>query len=269
MADSVRPSDHVDVPLFTVTIAPGTTFMRIPDFAVSLANAIHPRMVGELEIHEAIAADNKQRETRTGELNKDSTVVPAAGPFQERDEASPEDVVLRRECTRIFHELGMQMDLRRSKMRFLSPVTLAPMTVGGMGKPPTQKSIERAMVPVCDLVDYAAKFLVKVTTTPSADIDPPRTTPALEKVNEPTKPIDVPSLRQEAVRQITNQKGNAFLRLPEVMARTGLPKASIYSMKNRGLFPVSINLGGRKVGWLEVDIEEWIGRRISSNSDQD
>lgn len=269
MSDSVDASVLYDAPLFTVAISAGTTFMRIPDFASVLAYAIHPRMAGELELQAAMAADNKQREKPSRKLKKDSTVVAAAGPFQERDEASPEDVVLRRECTRIFHELGMQMDLRRSKIRFLSPVTLAPMTVGDMGKPPSQKSIERAMVPVCDLVDYAARFLVKVTTTSSAENDQPGTTPALEKVKEQTGLLEVPTLRQEAVRQITNQKGNAFLRLPEVMARTGLPKASIYSMKNRGLFPVSINLGGRKVGWLEVDIEEWINQRCSSASDRD
>jgi prophage regulatory protein len=55
---------------------------------------------------------------------------------------------------------------------------------------------------------------------------------------------------------------NRILRLPEVIGRVGLKRASIYLHMNRGSFPKPINLGLRAVGWLEGEIEAWIAARI-------
>ncbi len=52
------------------------------------------------------------------------------------------------------------------------------------------------------------------------------------------------------------------LRLPAVKVRTGLSRSSIYLRMSKGEFPVPISLGGRSVGWLEQDIDEWIVERI-------
>ena len=46
---------------------------------------------------------------------------------------------------------------------------------------------------------------------------------------------------------------NVYLRLPEVMRRTGLKKTAIYSQIKRGQFPAQIKLGSIAV-WLERDI---------------
>ena len=51
---------------------------------------------------------------------------------------------------------------------------------------------------------------------------------------------------------------NSILRLPTVMARTGLSRSSIYLRMNNGTFPKSLPLGARAVGWLESDIEAFI-----------
>lgn len=54
-----------------------------------------------------------------------------------------------------------------------------------------------------------------------------------------------------------------LIRRPEVIARVGLCKASIYNRMNTGEFPRPIPIGGGRVAWLESDIDEWIARRIS------
>ena len=55
------------------------------------------------------------------------------------------------------------------------------------------------------------------------------------------------------------------LRLPEVKKRTGLSRSSIYLRITNNEFPASISLGGRAVGWLEQDIDEWIVARIEES----
>ena len=54
----------------------------------------------------------------------------------------------------------------------------------------------------------------------------------------------------------------AILRLPEVKARTGLSRSTIYEACRRGTFPSSINLGPRAVGWIESEVALWIDQRI-------
>ena len=56
-----------------------------------------------------------------------------------------------------------------------------------------------------------------------------------------------------------------ILRLPEVKNRTGLSRSSIYLRMANDEFPSPISLGGRSVGWLEQDIDEWIIDRIEQS----
>ena len=54
-----------------------------------------------------------------------------------------------------------------------------------------------------------------------------------------------------------------FLRLPEVIDRTGLSRTHIYYLISVGLFPRQINLcGGRAIAWVEDEVEEWLQFRI-------
>ena len=57
----------------------------------------------------------------------------------------------------------------------------------------------------------------------------------------------------------------AILRLPEVKARTGLSRSSIYLRVKQGTFPTPISLGARAVGWPDTDIQEWLERQIASS----
>ena len=56
-----------------------------------------------------------------------------------------------------------------------------------------------------------------------------------------------------------------FLRLPEVMARTGLSRSTIYVRLDEGRFPRPVSLGGRAVGWIEAEVDEWMRERIEKS----
>jgi prophage regulatory protein len=57
-----------------------------------------------------------------------------------------------------------------------------------------------------------------------------------------------------------------FIRLSEVIGRIGLSRSSIYLAMSKDEFPLPILLSNhdkaRAVGWLEVDIENWMQKRI-------
>ncbi len=59
-----------------------------------------------------------------------------------------------------------------------------------------------------------------------------------------------------------------FIRLPEVLTRTGYGRTTIYRKMEDGSFPRSVKLGGpledpnafdcRAVAWIEDEVEQWI-----------
>lgn len=64
-----------------------------------------------------------------------------------------------------------------------------------------------------------------------------------------------------------NQDANPkekILRLPEVKARTGLSRSTLYALIRQGAFPHHVALGMRCVGWLESEIDGWIAARTAS-----
>ena len=56
-----------------------------------------------------------------------------------------------------------------------------------------------------------------------------------------------------------------ILRLPAVMARTGLSRSTIYLRISKGCFPRSISLGGRAVGWIDAEVNEWVAQQIKAS----
>ncbi len=56
-----------------------------------------------------------------------------------------------------------------------------------------------------------------------------------------------------------------LLRRPEVEARTGLSRSSIYAMMERGEFPRPRRIGQRAVAWDEATIEDWLATRAEAN----
>lgn len=56
-----------------------------------------------------------------------------------------------------------------------------------------------------------------------------------------------------------------ILRLPTVKARTGLSRSTIYLRVAQGSFPPPISLGGRAVGWVEAEVNQWVDQRIETS----
>ena len=59
--------------------------------------------------------------------------------------------------------------------------------------------------------------------------------------------------------------GLSILRMPAVMARTGLSRSTIYLQISDGRFPKPISLGSRAVGWIEAEITEWLEQQIQQS----
>ena len=72
-------------------------------------------------------------------------------------------------------------------------------------------------------------------------------------------------------KTIMKQK-HRFIRLSEVMSRTGYGRTSIYRKMEDGTFPKSLKLGGppkdpnefdsRAVAWIEDELDQWMESRI-------
>ncbi len=52
-----------------------------------------------------------------------------------------------------------------------------------------------------------------------------------------------------------------MLRAPEVMARTGLSRSTIWRRVRAGTFPAPVELGVNSIGWPASAITEWLENR--------
>ena len=78
----------------------------------------------------------------------------------------------------------------------------------------------------------------------------------------------------EKITKTSNGPKHRFIRLPEVMSRTGYGRTSIYRKMEDGSFPKSLKLGGppkdpnefdsRAVAWVEDEVDQWIESRIEA-----
>lgn len=58
---------------------------------------------------------------------------------------------------------------------------------------------------------------------------------------------------------------HSILRLPTVRTTTGLSRSTIYLRVSQGTFPKPVSLGGRAVGWLEAEIQDWLRGRVEAS----
>ncbi len=57
----------------------------------------------------------------------------------------------------------------------------------------------------------------------------------------------------------------AIYRLPAVLKVTGLSKATIYRLLERGEFPRRVRLSQRCVGWRVADVDAWLSERAAES----
>jgi prophage regulatory protein len=60
------------------------------------------------------------------------------------------------------------------------------------------------------------------------------------------------------------QTPKRFIRLKEVMKKTGLSRATVYRFVGMGTFPSSCSIGDRAVAWVEADVDLWIEQKIAA-----
>ena len=58
-----------------------------------------------------------------------------------------------------------------------------------------------------------------------------------------------------------------ILRLPEVLAKTGLSRSTVYAMAKDQAFPKPISLGLRCSGWLQSEVNEWLFKKIAERNE--
>jgi prophage regulatory protein len=56
-----------------------------------------------------------------------------------------------------------------------------------------------------------------------------------------------------------------ILRRPEVEARTGLSRSTIYLKVAQGVFPRPVSLGPRAVGWVASEVEAWLEQQVAAS----
>ena len=69
-------------------------------------------------------------------------------------------------------------------------------------------------------------------------------------------------LRLSMVKQ-EKKMSKILLRLPKVMEKKGLKRATIYLHIKQNTFPKQFKIGQRAVAWLESDIDAWIDKRLA------
>lgn len=56
-----------------------------------------------------------------------------------------------------------------------------------------------------------------------------------------------------------------FLKLPEVMRRTGLAKSTIYKRAAEGTFPKPVKTGLRASAFIESEVQLWMDQRVAES----
>ena len=77
----------------------------------------------------------------------------------------------------------------------------------------------------------------------------------------PKRTPRVKSREPAPARSAARAKGQRILRLPSVMDKTGLSRATVY----RRFGNIRIALGPNSAGWLESDIDAWISERVAAS----
>lgn len=57
-----------------------------------------------------------------------------------------------------------------------------------------------------------------------------------------------------------------LIRLKEVMQVTGLGRSTVYKYIAEEAFPKPVSLGGRCVGWVEDEVQDWVVAKIQERN---
>lgn len=58
-----------------------------------------------------------------------------------------------------------------------------------------------------------------------------------------------------------------LIKLPEVIARTGLSRSRLYEDLGAGNFPRPVKIGERSIAFVEGEVNDWIEAKISARGE--
>ena len=64
---------------------------------------------------------------------------------------------------------------------------------------------------------------------------------------------------------MSSNKSLRFIRLPEVLEKTGLKTTRIHELETAGKFPRRVKISDRASGWLEHEVNKWMEQRIAAS----
>ena len=149
----------------------------------------------------------------------------------------------------------------RSRVReFLARTRISPTRFGrmAMGDPNLLRQIEGGRSLTLRTADRILALVDEIESGGARD--PPRRRRGRKR--------SPPARRTKRSRRTTNRPMNEstnpptrILRLPEVLARTGMSRTTIYEWMAQERFPRAVPLGARSVGWFESELEAWFRQR--------
>jgi prophage regulatory protein len=61
-------------------------------------------------------------------------------------------------------------------------------------------------------------------------------------------------------------RGVTMLRLPAVLSRSGVRRATLYKLVREGSFPAPVRIAARAVAWRSDQVDDWIESRPLSSA---
>ncbi len=143
---------------------------------------------------------------------------------------------------------------------FLERTGLGPTTLGrqAVGDANLVRELRDGCSPTLATVDQVMAFMETYDHAPSEDCVSSRSNPLRDFFRR--------ARRGRPMTRAIEQEMSApirIVRLPDVQARTGLSRSTIYVRLADGAFPKPVQLGARAVGWIEAEVDEWIRRQVA------
>lgn len=149
---------------------------------------------------------------------------------------------------------------------FLDRTGMPPTTFGmkAVGDPNLLRQIESGRSVTLRLADQALAFINEYDKEPGTARAPPYRRRIRGPAPEASRTRRDRAMSEESMEQRTGPPIR-FLRMPEVVARTGLAASTIRDWVAAGHFPQPVSLGSRAKGWIEAEITEWSRGRIAAS----
>ena len=165
--------------------------------------------------------------------------------------------------------MGMETleQLFRSRVRaFLGRTGLGPTTFGmkALGDPNLWRQIDRGRSLSLRTADRILAFMDDYDVDSGGARAPPRPERGRRSSSQARKTTSSRAMTEQPMEQRTNPP-TRFVRLPEVLFRTGLSQSTLKVRMREGCFPRPVSLGARAVGWIEAELDEWIRERIAES----